>query len=169
MAKRFQSAEKDSYWRWHVDMQAAGGLSVRAYCGQHGLSEPTFYAWRRKIHERDSGHDRLPVTRPKNLPTGSAARSAIRSEQTDGREATPTANGRLSARSKVGSPQLSVGTGLIALDIIDIATASLEIEAPGGVVIRLREDVSVEVLRRVIAACQLSHSTAAARSQERSC
>ena len=35
MAKRFQSAEKDSYWRWHVDMQAAGGLSVRAYCG-HG-------------------------------------------------------------------------------------------------------------------------------------
>ena len=169
MAKRFQSAEKDSYWRWHVDMQAAGGLSVRAYCGQHGLSEPTFYAWRRKIQERDSGHDCLLVSRLKNLPTGSAARSAIRSEQTDGRQTPLTANGRLPARSKDGSPQPFAGTGLIALDIIDTAAATLEIEAPGGVVIRLREDVSAEVLQRVIAACQMSHSTAAARSQERSC
>lgn len=169
MAKRFQSADKDSYWRWHVDMQAAGGVSVRAYCGRHGLSEPTFYAWRRKIHERDSGHDLLPVSRLRNLSPRSATRAAIQSEEIDGRGTPPKANGRLSARSKVGLPQPSAGTGLIALDIIHTATASLEIEAPGGVVIRLREDVSVEVLRRVIAACQLSHSTAAARSQERSC
>jgi hypothetical protein len=169
MVKRFQSADKDSYWRWHVDMQAAGGVSIRAYCGQHGLSEPTFYAWRRKIHERDSGHDLLPVSRLQNLSQCSASTATIQAEETEGRGTPRKANGRLSARSKVGSPQPSVGTGLIALDIIDTATPSLEIEAPGGVVIRLREDVSVEVLRRVIAACQLSHSTAAARSQERSC
>ena len=169
MAKRFQSAEKDSYWRWHVDMQVAGGLSVRAYCGQHGLSEPTFYAWRRKIQERDSGHDRLPVSRLQKLSPGSAARATIRSEQTNGRDTPPTANGRLSARSEVGSPPPFASTGLIALDIIDTATATLEIEAPGSVLIRLREAVSAEVLQRVIAACQLSHSTAAARSQERSC
>jgi transposase-like protein len=169
MAKRFQSAEKDSYWRWHVDMQAAGGVSVRAYCGQHGLSEPTFYVWRRKIQESDSGRDRLPVSRLQNLSPRSATRAAIRSEQTDGREAPSAANERLSVRSKVDPLRPFAGTGLIGLDIIDTATPSLEIEAPGGVVIRLREDVSVEVLRRVIAACQLSHSTAAARSQERSC
>ena len=169
MAKRFQSADKDSYWRWHVDMQAAGGVSVRAYCGRHGLSEPTFYAWRRKIHERDSGHDLLPVSRLRNLSPRSATRAAIQPEETDGRGTSAKADGRLSARSKVGLPQPSAGTGLIALDIIHTATPSLEIEAPGGVVIRLREDVSVEALRRVIATCQLSHSTAAARSQERSC
>lgn len=169
MAKRFQSADKDSYWRWHVDMQAASGVSVRAYCGRHGLSEPTFYAWRRKIHERDSGHDRLPVSQLQNLSPRSSSMATTRSKETDGKGTPPTASGRLSARSKVGLPQPPAGTGLIALDIIDSATPSLEIEAPGGVVIRLREDVSVEVLRRVIAACQLSHSTAAARSQERSC
>ena len=169
MAKRFQSADKDSYWRWHVDMQAAGGVSVRAYCGRHGLSEPTFYAWRRKIHERDSGDDRLPVSRQQNLSPRSSTKATIRSEQTDDRGTPLKAGGRLSARSKVGLPQPSAGTGLIALDIIDTATPSLEIETPGGVVIRLREDVSVEVLRRVIAACQLSHSAGAARSQERSC
>lgn len=169
MARRVQSAEKESYWRWHVDMQAAGDLSVRAYCGEHGLSEPTFYAWRRKIQDWDSGHERLPVSRLQKVSPGSATRPAVRSEETGGREAPQTAIERLSARSKDGSPQRFAGTGLIALDIIDSATPSLEIEAPGGVVIRLREDVSVEVLRRVIAACQLSHSTAAARSQERSC
>jgi transposase-like protein len=169
MTKRFQSAEKESYWRWHVDMQAAGGVSVRACCGRHGVSEPTFYAWRRKIHERDSGRDRLPVSRLQNLSTGSAARAAIRSEQTDGREAPSTANERLSVRSKVDPLRPFASTGLIALDIIDTAAATLEIEAPGGVVIRLREDVSLEVLRRVIAACQLSHSAAAARGEEPSC
>lgn len=169
MAKRFQSADKESYWRWHVDMQAAGGLSVRAYCGQHGLSEPTFYAWRRKIQDRDSGHDRLPVSRLQELSQGSAGRATIRSEDINGRETPRTANRRLSARSKVGLPQPFAGTGLIALDIIDTATPTLEIECPGGVVIRLREDVSAEVLQRVIAACQLSHPAAAARSQERTC
>ena len=169
MAKRFQSADKDSYWRWHVDMQAAGGVSVRAYCGRHGLSEPTFYAWRRKIRERDSGHDLLPVSRLQNLSPRSATRAAIQSEETDSGGAPLKANGRLSARARVGLPQPFAGTGLVALDIIETANPILEIEGPGGVVICLREDASAEVLQRVIAACQLSHSTAAARSQERSC
>ena len=169
MANRFQSAEKESYWRWHVDMQAAGDVSVRAYCGQHGLSEPTFYSWRRKIQDWDSGHDRLPVSRQQKMSPGSAARLAIRSEETGGREAPLAAIKRSSARSKGGPLQPFADAGLIALDIIDAANASLEIEAPGGVVIRLREEVSVEVLQRVIAACQMSHSTAAAPSQERPC
>lgn len=172
MANRFQSAEeKESFWRWHVDMQAAGDLSVRAYCGQHGLSEPTFYSWRRKIQDWDSGHDRLPVSRQQKMSPGSAARRAIRSKETGGREAPLAAIECSSARSKGGSLQPFADAGLIALDIIDATNATLEIEAPGGVVIRLREDVSVEVLQRVITACQMSHSTAAAaaRSQERLC
>ena len=86
MAKRFQSADKDSYWRWHVDMQAAGGVSVRAYCGRHGLSEPTFYTWRRKIHERDSGHDPLPVSRlQKPVPAlGNQGHDSIRRDRWQG-------------------------------------------------------------------------------------
>ena len=50
--------------------------------------------------------------------------------------------------------------GLIAVKIVDDATtrpmasATLEIEFPGSPMIRLREDVSIEVLRRVLLACQ---------------
>lgn len=55
--------------------------------------------------------------------------------------------------------------GLIAVKIVGDATtrstasATLEIEFPGGPVIRLREDVSVEVLRRVMLGCQQVHQT----------
>jgi transposase-like protein len=30
------------------------GLSVRAFCQQHGLSQPSFYAWRRTLAQRDT-------------------------------------------------------------------------------------------------------------------
>jgi hypothetical protein len=54
----------------------------------------------------------------------------------------------------------SNSAGLIAVEIVDetpvrsMTTQTLEIECPGGAVIRLREEVSVEVLQRVIRACQ---------------
>lgn len=169
MAKRFQSAEKESYWRWHVDMQAAGGLSVRAYCGEHGLSEPTFYTWRRKIQERDSSLDCRPVSQTSKMSPRSATRLAIRAEETVGCKSPVADIGRLSARSKESSPQRFARTGLIALDIIDTGAPTLEIEVSGGVIIRLREDVSAEVLQRVIVACQLTQPAAAAGDQQRSC
>lgn len=34
-------------WRWR-----RSGLSARAFCERHGLSEPSFYAWRRTLRER---------------------------------------------------------------------------------------------------------------------
>jgi len=35
--------------QWH-----RSGVSVRAYCEEHGLSEPSFYGWRRSLAERDA-------------------------------------------------------------------------------------------------------------------
>jgi hypothetical protein len=34
--------------------QVKSGLSVRAFCREEKLSEPSFYAWRRTIAERDA-------------------------------------------------------------------------------------------------------------------
>lgn len=48
-----RSAAKERYWRKHVGDQARGGLTARAYCQRNGLSEPSFYAWRRELAERD--------------------------------------------------------------------------------------------------------------------
>ena len=48
-----RSAAKERYWRKHVGNQARSVLTARAYCQANGLSEPSFYAWRRELAERD--------------------------------------------------------------------------------------------------------------------
>ena len=39
-----------------MEEQAAGGQDVRAFCRVRGLTETSFYAWRRTIAERDRGN-----------------------------------------------------------------------------------------------------------------
>lgn len=134
-----RSAEKEAYWRGHVDSQASSGDTIRGYCRQHGLSEPSFHSWRRELQKRDA---------QRRLPVGGTARSA-------------------------GSGD----AGLIAVKIVDDAASrttagpTLEIEFPGGPVIRLREDVSMELLCRVMTACQqvIRVEDAQASARVRSC
>jgi len=40
-------------WRERISAWTASGLTARAFCGDHSLSEPSFYAWRRTLRERD--------------------------------------------------------------------------------------------------------------------
>ena len=101
---RRRSAEAERFWARVVQEQAESGLSVRAYCKQRGLAEPSFYAWRKKLQHRN------PV------------------------EQAPAAGANLIAVDVVGGPP----------------AAQLEIESRSGVVIRVREDVSRETLRRVL-------------------
>jgi hypothetical protein len=70
----------------------------------------------------------------------------------------------------------SKATGLIAVEIVgdpspgSTAMPTLEVECPGGAVIRLREDVSTDVLQRVIRACQrIQAESASASGSVRSC
>lgn len=53
MAMR-RSGERAAFWREQVREQAAGGLTVRRFCQARGLSEPSFYAWRRTLREREA-------------------------------------------------------------------------------------------------------------------
>ena len=41
-------------WRDRVMRWKASGLSVRDFCRSEGLSEPSFYSWRRTIAQRDA-------------------------------------------------------------------------------------------------------------------
>jgi hypothetical protein len=53
---------KERFWRTRVRQWRGSGLSVRAYCAEQGLSEPSFYAWRRTLTERDAAAVRfVPV------------------------------------------------------------------------------------------------------------
>jgi hypothetical protein len=52
------SQAKERVWREHIARQAAGGLSVRAYCAKHFLTEQSFYSWRRELARRDAAKSR---------------------------------------------------------------------------------------------------------------
>ena len=49
-----RDAAKERMWRRHVGRQAKSRRSVRDYCAVAGISEPSFYAWRRELAERDA-------------------------------------------------------------------------------------------------------------------
>src|SRR6476619_487839 len=55
MAKRSErSAAKEQYWREVIDGWRRSGGSVRQWCTQRQVSEPSFYSWRRTLAERDA-------------------------------------------------------------------------------------------------------------------
>lgn len=46
--------EKDAKWREVMSAFSASGLSVREFCRRDGISEPSFYSWRRMLANRDA-------------------------------------------------------------------------------------------------------------------
>jgi hypothetical protein len=54
-----RDAKKERFWRRLLRRWRRSGLSVRAFCAQHGVSEPLFFAWRRTIQQRDDETARL--------------------------------------------------------------------------------------------------------------
>jgi len=130
MANQRRSVEKEAYWRGQLDQQAVSGLSVRRWCRDNGVSEPTFYVWRRELRKRDLERD-LPDRNP----------------------AEPGVQGRLSG---AGVPSGFVAVDVVPSDVVPSDAVSsgreaqLEIDVAGGVVIRLRENASAETLERVL-------------------
>jgi len=155
MANRVRSIEKEQFWRFHVEAQAAGGRQIRAYCREQALSEPAFYAWRRELKRRDAG---LPIPKRVSRPRG----------RKDG----ATLGGDSASVLKGQTQPAGDAAQFVALDVIPVLTSTLpsaaartpqdarssavpgmlEIVEPGGLVIRLREEASDDVLRRVLTA-----------------
>jgi hypothetical protein len=53
---------KEQRWRKLLRRWRRSGLTGRDFCAEHGLSEPSFYAWRREIARRDQ--EAVPRSRP---------------------------------------------------------------------------------------------------------
>src|ERR1700678_300073 len=50
---------KERFWRRTFRQWRRSGLGVRAFCAEHGLPEPSFYAWRRIVAQRDQESSRI--------------------------------------------------------------------------------------------------------------
>ncbi len=68
MARAKRSVEKESFWRLVIEEFATSGLSVRTFCGREGLSEASFYAWRRTLAGRDAEASPAAEKPPERIP-----------------------------------------------------------------------------------------------------
>ena len=41
--------DQSQFWQMAIDAWQSSGLSVRQFCKQEGLSEPSFYMWRKRL------------------------------------------------------------------------------------------------------------------------
>jgi hypothetical protein len=69
MARSNRSAEREVFWRGKFSEHQQSGLSVRQFCEREGLSQPSFYQWRRRLQGGDRqrseitiGNELVPVT-----------------------------------------------------------------------------------------------------------
>jgi len=46
---RIARVDRERYWRELLERQARSGCSVRRFCGLEGVSEPSFYGWRKRL------------------------------------------------------------------------------------------------------------------------
>ena len=53
---RKHSSNRRDYWRKLIGEQGRSGQSVSAFCRERGVSEPSFYTWRRRLS------DQAPIT-----------------------------------------------------------------------------------------------------------
>jgi hypothetical protein len=47
-----RSQQREQFWRRIVSGQPRSGMSVVAWCGEHGVSAPSFYVWRQRLAKR---------------------------------------------------------------------------------------------------------------------
>src|SRR5712692_596430 len=84
---------KERYWRRLVAHWRRSGQTIRAFCLREQISEPSFYAWRRTLAEREqeaakngarrSRRPAVGATRPSFVPVRVVADSAWRGEGID--------------------------------------------------------------------------------------
>ena len=145
-------SEKVEFWRWVLVEFERSGLSVREFCHQEGISEPSSYSWRKKISQLDAGGRRdLPVLMPvrvvpdpmENHPVGHGASTSVPDKTLTGSESTPDSHSAL-ATERVVSASL---TGLRHWPQIEVAT-------PSGLVIRIGQACSRDLIERTLMAIQ---------------
>ena len=76
MAKRARRrrADREQFWRDLIGRQQRSGQSIREFCDSEGVSQPSFFSWRKRLrlHCGQAGSRFLPVQieMPRSLTSG---------------------------------------------------------------------------------------------------
>jgi hypothetical protein len=142
---------KERFWRRAVRQQRQSGQSIRAYCRAQGLTEASFYAWRRELARRaqqaSAGFEGRQ--RPSPAVRGKGNRQALRGSNRAQR------GGRRSQRSRraLGEGPRFLPVQVTSPGVLSLGGAWVECWLPGGVVLRLPAETAAGRLAEVVAAC----------------
>ena len=56
--------DHQAFWQMVLETFTSSGLSVRQFCQQEGLSEPSFYSWRKKLTQPATSDSEKEVIKP---------------------------------------------------------------------------------------------------------
>lgn len=157
-----KNPQKEAYWRDVVKRQLTTPLSIRKFCAQEGVSENSFYAWRRELALRDRESLALPTTpehrdqETRSEPTtpgnhsGKSARPATRtrSRNRSTKSVLPTA--RTSDRSSESALPTAPTHAFIPLQLVEEPQGVLELLHPKGYQLRITGDVNPLALKHVL-------------------
>jgi transposase-like protein len=124
MARKSRDPALERAWRERVARWAASGLSVRAFCQQHGLIETSFYYWKRELRAREASMSSL---------TGSVSPSHAASPAM-----APTQSPVLRQRSPRQRPVVKKSPPVfVPVTVLPGLTLSVEVRCPSGHVVLL--------------------------------
>jgi len=127
-----KSVGRGSYWRSVFERYADSGLSIRRFCQDNGISQSTFFAWRKRLSKETplANSDRAD-TSDRNRGDKHTSSSARRDDQ------------------QAASP----GTSFVAvkLPVVSESTESepIEVVHPLGYVVRVASGANLDCLPRI--------------------
>lgn len=151
-----RDAEKERFWREIIRRQLRSGQSIRGFCRDEALSEPSFYAWRRELKQRDGkrrigreqcggprqggGSQRSAVCRPPKAKCSAASRPAFVAV-------------KLAAETgqiPIQTGQIPTETGQIAAGAGTMAAGAIELALPSGAVLRLPSGIEPAAVAAIV-------------------
>jgi hypothetical protein len=138
---------KERFWRRVVREQAKSGLTIRDYCSREGLSEPSFYAWRRELdRRREQGSKRKPkMPRRTAGPKETGHTAHPKAAEKTGRPAKP--NTKSAAKAKATFVPIAVA----GQSISQLHLSAIELLLPSGAVLRLPAETEASTLATLVA------------------
>src|SRR5437870_2050754 len=133
MPKRDPTKEK--FWRRVLRQWRRSGVTGRDFCAQHGLSEPSFYAWRRELARRDQQQSTATTN---SLPPLTQARSAAAAAPAPASTMPPTA-----AAATPAFVQLAIPTSVAPPSAIEVVLAQ-------GRRLQVRPGFNADLLRQLL-------------------
>jgi len=56
--------ERTAYWRERVDEQERSGIPIQQFCRERGITEQSFYVWRKRLGKQEPARFALVETGP---------------------------------------------------------------------------------------------------------